>query len=262
MAKFTIEVEPVADDSELRRQLSEALAAVEKWKATVGRWADIRDEALTERDTARKESERLRGELAKAAEKAQHQRNRADTLGSLYEGEVAAKYSALDARDRAIAERDEARDSLAMSRATVDEVAAERDRALKALSDEKARGPSIGVAGCDLKAGSHVVWMDSAELATLRRERDAAQSQWRALQSEIEGRDADRAELAALRARIAELEAELAKAEKQRDENHASAREWRSFFDTVIKERDAARIEVITSKNKLTDARAALDRLI
>lgn len=277
MAKFTIEVEPVADDSELRRQLADALAAVEEWKATVGRWVDVRDVALTERDTARAENERLRGELAKSAKDRDCYRDQAKRFSQSVAERCAERDAARAERRACEAECELLRKENCGLRDDVDGAIAERDKARALVNDWRGRADRLEAALNEALAERDEAREAQAtlntEITTLTRDRNEAlgsacsktdiivslrkQLAMRPLPAGTLG-----AELAALRARVAELEKTLAKTEKQRDENHASAHEWRSFFDTAIEERDAARIEVITAKNKLTDARAALDRLI
>lgn len=253
MAKFTIEVEPVADDSELRRQLADALAAVEEWKATVGRWVDVRDVALTERDTARAENERLRGELAKSAKDRDCYRDQAKRFSQSVAERCAERDAARAERRACEAECELLRKENCGLRDDVDGAIAERDKARALVNDWRGRADRLEAA-----LNEALAERDEARKALADRGGVTLGIYANACRT----RDEAFAELAALRARVAELEKTLAKTEKQRDENHASAHEWRSFFDTAIKERDAARIEVITAKNKLTDARAALDRLI
>lgn len=113
-AKYMEAVADPADLATLRRERDEALAAVEEWKAAAARWGTRHDEAAAERD-----------EALKAASAAELQRKlMRDDRDALIEDMGGA-------RDRAIAERDEARASLAMSRATVTEVGAERDQAVR-----------------------------------------------------------------------------------------------------------------------------------
>lgn len=175
MAKFTIEVETVADDSELRRQLADALAAVEEWRGL----ATCREEQLRllhqdyagcvgERDAAREES------AARDTVAAEIRRQLFEALEDVREWKDAARKTEMTCAsvDSIKSERDAARAELRAAREKHAEslcrLIDERDEARKALADEIARGQNIGIAGCNLKAGSHVVWMDSAELAALR----------------------------------------------------------------------------------------------
>lgn len=226
MAKFTIEVEPVAEDADIRRQLADALAAVEEWRALAKRhetqtsawFSEAQAEKHTretlandlakcgeELTTARAENERLRGELAKAAEARDIAQRGARQAGADLD-------HCENSRELMRTERDEARARF-NDLCNTDRSAA-RLVAMIAERDE-ARKPFAGLFS-DL---AHLRKMEQGlrvQLANAEADRNAAR---KALAAQIEKTNKCTralnaypgvAELAALRARVAELEGELA----------------------------------------------------